>query len=460
MSESFSELAQNRAERADGSANNSMLGGPAERARRSAEFPFISGGNLGELIIAVVGSWDRLARRTRHRHQRLAEEHPHRPAAQGRSAASAAQLPHRPSAQTRGADWGLPNRSADSTGITRPIQLILRRNFLQLLPEDRRQGKTMTWKIEGGLRDEIEQLVPARLGTNEWLGNCRRWNVLEARSQRPSAIGSRSTFSRANRIDAGQRTRWSKKAEIGRDEKADFDAPTKTLVRIHSWTLSPTWWGILVILVTVIGVRTQDAWMETTEVEVVQPDEKEVEVVSDLERQASGLTASVHEIENRSKQLESLVGRRERERHQLKVLLTAAKRELSDRRSRLDDDSREQIELATEIDSLASALSTAHRQLASVQSESAESIELEHLPTPLAKTVFGREEHFQLKNGRLSHVPLNVLTDQLKAEIPKKIWKLKQVSEFSGHVRARTRIPSQIHHASPQLSPRSPRRGP
>jgi hypothetical protein len=62
---------------------------------------------------------------------------------------------------------------------------------------------------------------------------------------------------------------------------------------------------------------------------------------------------------------------------------------------------------------------------------------LEHLPTPMAKTVFGKEEHFRLEHGRLTYVPLNELVDQLKGEWEEKIWRLEdapQVTETIGPV--------------------------
>ncbi len=189
--------------------------------------------------------------------------------------------------------------------------------------------------------------------------------------------------------------------------------------------------GILVILVTVIGVRAQEAWVESAEADVQSVDETQVKEVGDLEVHTSRLTADVHEIERQAERIKTLVDRRQHERHQLQVLLTSAKRELSNRRSRLDEDSRKQIELSSEIDFLSDELAKTQDRLTSAQKEQVDSIELEHLPTPLAKTVFGREEHFQLKGGYLAHVPLNVLTEQLKNEIPGKIWKLKQASQFS-----------------------------
>ncbi len=51
---------------------------------------------------------------------------------------------------------------------------------------------------------------------------------------------------------------------------------------------------------------------------------------------------------------------------------------------------------------------------------------IQHLATPIAKTVFVREEHFRLKNGRLLYVPLNEMTARLRSEAPKKMWKLER----------------------------------
>jgi hypothetical protein len=55
---------------------------------------------------------------------------------------------------------------------------------------------------------------------------------------------------------------------------------------------------------------------------------------------------------------------------------------------------------------------------------------IQHVATPLARTVFVREEHFRLKDGRLQYVPLNQLTRQLRSEAPNKLWKLESANEI------------------------------
>ena len=56
---------------------------------------------------------------------------------------------------------------------------------------------------------------------------------------------------------------------------------------------------------------------------------------------------------------------------------------------------------------------------------------LQHVATPIAKTVFVREEHFRLKAGRLLYVPLNEMTAQLRSEAPKKAWKLERATKIT-----------------------------
>ena len=73
------------------------------------------------------------------------------------------------------------------------------------------------------------------------------------------------------------------------------------------------------------------------------------------------------------------------------------------------------------------------RDLASAD-ESKKSITIESYPTPLARTVDGKEAHFQLRGGRLAHIPLEELLAKLKADAPSQFWKLKDLPEATGTV--------------------------
>jgi multidrug efflux pump subunit AcrA (membrane-fusion protein) len=188
--------------------------------------------------------------------------------------------------------------------------------------------------------------------------------------------------------------------------------------------------GILIILVTVIGVRAQDAWEE----QVDDPTPRATELTAQrqqAEAEHNNLAVNVHEVQHKTEELATLVARRQRERHQLQVLMTAARMELEERRQQLSQQQQEQVAFSAEASELADELRRVEAQRRVLEQEGTRPIELEHLPTPLARTVFGSEEHFRLKGGRLVYVPLNELTDLLRQEAPQKAPRLREVPQIT-----------------------------
>jgi hypothetical protein len=62
-------------------------------------------------------------------------------------------------ANSRGEDWGLPDRAAGSTAITRPIQLSCYSDHLVIFPEGGQGSRPDVLPVEGPLREEVDQLV-------------------------------------------------------------------------------------------------------------------------------------------------------------------------------------------------------------------------------------------------------------------------------------------------------------
>ena len=190
--------------------------------------------------------------------------------------------------------------------------------------------------------------------------------------------------------------------------------------------------GILVILVTVIGVRAQDAWVESS----AKPSDTEASAaptidVTTARHQADNLTANLHEIQRQAGSLQQLAAQRRLERQRLQVLLTAARRQLDDRRQQLDQDRQQQVELESATRRLSVELAGIEDQQHSLEQIRQQPIVLQHLPTPLAETVFGTEEHYRLLGGRLAYVPLNALVEMLRAEAPGKAERLRTVPQMT-----------------------------
>ena len=188
--------------------------------------------------------------------------------------------------------------------------------------------------------------------------------------------------------------------------------------------------GILVILVMVIGVRAQGAYVSADQ-PVAEVPAEQVVARERLRDESTRLETNANELQSQVDELNAIVKTRQIERQQLQVLLATARRELDERRQGLGEEEQQQVAAAAQSRELLAELEQLEAQRETLEADGARPIALEHLPTPLAKTVFGHEEHFRLKGGRLVYVPLNELTDLLKAELPNKVWRLKDVPEFT-----------------------------
>jgi hypothetical protein len=210
--------------------------------------------------------------------------------------------------------------------------------------------------------------------------------------------------------------------------------------------------GILVILIMVVGVRARHAWQTATVAEAPAnvaasvvtaprplprplPNETlQVEVrakesaVEELQRDAFRLDAQVEQLAHQA-------ATKRAERDQLQLLVAAATADLDERKASLDQAARRRVDADQ-------AVATAQRELQQLaqtieavrQSTAAEPQRLHHRPTPLAKTVFGREEHFRLLNGLLVYVPINDIVEQLRDDAERKLWKLKDTDEITENI--------------------------
>ena len=211
--------------------------------------------------------------------------------------------------------------------------------------------------------------------------------------------------------------------------------------------------GIMIILVMVVGTRTRDAIMsgeesfnESTAEAVEEPAAAAPAKVDDgpskelAAAEASALRAAgeTRGIENEIEELDATIQReqleierRRWERNQLHLVLTAMERQFDEHTGELDEAKQADFAVQREI---AKAKHDAEK-LAEVKDGLKNAAEqtsvLEHLPTPMAKTVFGKEIQFRLTGGKLAYIPWEDLLDRLKDEAPEKLWKLKDADSIT-----------------------------
>lgn len=173
--------------------------------------------------------------------------------------------------------------------------------------------------------------------------------------------------------------------------------------------------GILIILVVIIGSKTKiDAEAYGRELAAKAPTIQ----LEDPEREARALYASLAEQSVKQQEYELETQYRKLERDSLLTQLTIARASLEERMKNLDENHRATVEQQQAREELESQFKEVQEKMGAAEETKRTPIVLEHLPTPMAKTVFNREMHIMLKNGLVTVIPWDRLVDMLKEQVP------------------------------------------
>jgi hypothetical protein len=185
--------------------------------------------------------------------------------------------------------------------------------------------------------------------------------------------------------------------------------------------------AILIILVVVLGAHSQEIVEAVKqEQEATAPasammidEEKLQQKLSSLQTEIQRATAAFEEsqrLEATIKQSDRMLQAMDRERGKMIDLLEVVKAAWAEKQKDLDQTVVQQAQALTQ----QAAAQTELKQLEATRTRLEKTPEpvvaVAHLPTPMAKTVFGEELHFRLKNGRLSVVPIDRLVQEIKLD--------------------------------------------
>jgi hypothetical protein len=180
--------------------------------------------------------------------------------------------------------------------------------------------------------------------------------------------------------------------------------------------------GILLVLVTVVADR---AWRSAAEVANENVDLAATrQTAQTLEGEVNRLAGAINSV-----RAESAARRLERDR--LGAMLVAAESELGKRRGGLEAEDRKQLDLQRDLAQARAALDELEKKRKEVLEKPDKTIKVESFPTPLSKPVDSKEVHFQLKNGRITYVPMTEFVAQVQELFREKSWKLKDSTEFT-----------------------------
>ena len=183
--------------------------------------------------------------------------------------------------------------------------------------------------------------------------------------------------------------------------------------------------GILIILIMVVGIQAKSA-MVTVSIQEKKPEEKKKPDAATPKKVSKGITANLHAVEKQIRDHQAHAKIREAERNKTLQVITAIRRSIDQERKSLQDDERNQFDKNRKLIRGRSQLNQLVQQTISVRNAKIPAIKVEHLPTPKAGTVFGRELHVRLKQGLVCFVPLQALVDRMKAQLPEKFQKLRR----------------------------------
>jgi len=193
--------------------------------------------------------------------------------------------------------------------------------------------------------------------------------------------------------------------------------------------------GILIILVIVIGVSAKKAMLDVApaaDADSVRPDlAKLTEDAETARRAAHAVESDILDLDTRIQRQDMEIAFRRRERDKVQMLVAQVDQAIADRRDELSIAAQQRFDLQRDVLTARAELETVQVSLQAVQNSVAPVTVIEHLPTPMAKTVFGKELHFRLNHGKLAFVPWDELVDRLQVEAQQKVWRLKEQPELT-----------------------------
>ncbi len=172
--------------------------------------------------------------------------------------------------------------------------------------------------------------------------------------------------------------------------------------------------GVMIILIVVMGVRSQVTAKATVEAGIAEKIESELEkplakvrmLEEDLIAQSAQLQKHALEVALRKSERDELL-------HQVNALKQAIEQEIA----KLSEKERNTALETKELTELERKLSDLIRQQGDAENTTPSTVVLQHLPTPMAKTVFNKEVHLLLRQGKVSVVPWDRLIESLKQEV-------------------------------------------
>jgi len=186
--------------------------------------------------------------------------------------------------------------------------------------------------------------------------------------------------------------------------------------------------GILIILVMIVGLRIKhDA--EKVPLPDIQTAEK---VLDPLRTQGARIQKDFDKLLDEMRKLYDISSMRYDEREKLSYDAVEAEEILKQRRAQLASGEQAAFDIhqAVLLEEMRLKDLEAKIRFLSAAAPQA-SVKIKTYPTPLSRTVHGREAHFQILGGKIVYVPLNELVDEVKHQVQTRAYRLRDMQEIT-----------------------------
>jgi outer membrane murein-binding lipoprotein Lpp len=183
--------------------------------------------------------------------------------------------------------------------------------------------------------------------------------------------------------------------------------------------------GILIVLVMIALMRAGEVkHANRADIEKIATD------VKALNKEASNLEGEVRRLGGEIETVDRAAARAHAERDALALVAAAHERELNERRQKLDGKTREEYDLRRELASVSTDLEQVKFALDQKSKvKQATVTKINTYPTPISRTVNGRQLHFQLRHNRVSYVPMEEMVKLFEEDARRTVMRLRDVSE-------------------------------
>jgi len=192
--------------------------------------------------------------------------------------------------------------------------------------------------------------------------------------------------------------------------------------------------GILIVLVMLIAAQAKRGMVAAATAAPAAEGAGSAALLDEAqatEATAASIEMNVNELQAKINRENLEAAMRQAERERLQIIVTVAGQRLAEYRDQLSTEEKARYDLEQQLGGFKTELASLEK--IPTEATKPKAHVLEHLPTPMARTVFGGEMHFRLQGHRLAYVPWDEMKAAMTADAPRHLPRMKdtQRAEFS-----------------------------